>query len=194
MFLDQFAPRPQFVETHGIDVGVSPDEAYRAIWATDFGTSPLIRALLFLRTVPSRLVHGRAQLEVGRTLTLQTLLDSGFGRLAETPGREIVLGVVGRFWRPDSGLQPFRPDEFTGELPPGVAKAVWNFAVEDRSAEGKPVRVVTETRVVCADRTSTLKFGVYWALIRPFSGLIRIVMLRAIQRTCGRVRALPEEG
>jgi hypothetical protein len=96
---------------------------------------------------------------------------------------------VGRFWRLDGNIQPFRPEDFTGEPPSGFAKAVWNIAVQDRSAAGKPVRVVTETRVVCADRASKLKFGLYWGLVRPFSGLIRIIMLRAIQRTCARLRA-----
>jgi hypothetical protein len=191
MLLHQFAPHPHFVESHSIEVGVSADEAYHAIWTTDFGTCRSIRTLMFLRTLPNRLFQGKAPLEVGRSLTLQTIIDSGFGRLAETPGREIVLGLVGRFWRLDGDLQPFRPEYFTGELPSGFAKAVWNIAVQDRSAAGKPVRVVTETRVVCADRASKLMFGLYWALVRPFSGLIRTVMLRAIRRACALQRASP---
>jgi hypothetical protein len=61
---------------------------------------------------------------------------------------------------------------------------VWSFAVQDGSADGQPVRIVTESRVICADRASKVKFTLYWALVRPFSGLVRILMLRAIQRTC----------
>jgi hypothetical protein len=190
VLIDQFAPHPHFVERHIIDVGVSADEAYRALWATDFGTTPWIRALWLLRTLPSRLLRRQVPVKVGRRLTLQTIIDGGiFGPLAEAPGREIVLGLVGRFWRPAGNLEPFRPELFTGALPHGLAKAVWSFAVQDGSAAGEPVRVVTETRVVCADRASKVKFALYWALVRPFSGLVRIIMLRAIQRTCARLRA-----
>jgi hypothetical protein len=40
----------------------------------------------------------------------------------------------------------------------------------------------TETRVACGDAASRAKFRVYWTFVRPFSGLIRIVMLRAVRR------------
>jgi hypothetical protein len=190
VLLDQFAPRPHFKASYSVVVDVSADEAYRAIWTTDFGSSSVITALMLLRNLPSLLLRRKAALHVGRSLTLQAVIDSGFGRLAETPGREVVLGLVGRFWTPTGNLEPFRPGYFTGELPPGLAKAVWNFAVQDRRAAGEPVRVVTETRVVCADPASKHKFGLYWALVRPFSGLIRLVMLRAIQRTCAGDRGL----
>jgi len=183
MLLDQFAPHPHFVERHGIQVRASPEVAYRAIAATDFGTSSLIRLLLLLRSLPGLVTSGGGAPRRGGPLTLQSVIDSGFGRLAETPGREIVLGVAGRFWRPVGNLEPFRREYFTDALPPGLAKAVWNFAVH-QPGPGHPVLVSTETRVVCADPASRRKMGVYWTLIRPFSGLIRVVMLRAIRRTC----------
>jgi hypothetical protein len=183
MLLDQFAPHPHFVERHSLQVRASPEVAYRAIATTDFGTSSLISLLLLLRSLPG-LVAARGGASPRRgPLTLKTIVDSGFGRLAEAPGREIVLGVAGRFWRPVGNLEPFRRDFFTGDLPPGLAKAVWNFAVHPAGA-GQPVLVSTETRVVCADPASRRKMAAYWTLIRPFSGLIRVVMLRAIRRTC----------
>ena len=42
---------------------------------------------------------------------------------AEEPGVAIVLGVIGRFWRPTGGLVRFAPDEFTAFKQPGYAKA-----------------------------------------------------------------------
>src|SRR5947209_236894 len=113
MLLDKYAPHPHFVETHSIDVAVSADEAYRALWATDFGTSSVIRALWILRTLPSRLFQGKTPPGVGRNLNLRMIFDCGFGRLAESPGREIILGLAGRFWRPVGNLEPFRPEYFT---------------------------------------------------------------------------------
>ncbi|EGH05146.1 hypothetical protein PSYAE_24927, partial [Pseudomonas amygdali pv. aesculi str. 0893_23] len=43
-------------------------------------------------------------------------------------------------------------------------------------------RLVTETRVQCLDAVALRQFRPYWYLIRPFSGLIRRRVLKAIQR------------
>jgi len=50
------------------------------------------------------------------------------------------------------------------------------------AAEGPATRLTTETRIKCLDEDSRSRFGWYWAFIRPFSGLIRMEMLRAIKR------------
>jgi hypothetical protein len=62
---------------------------------------------------------------------------------------------------------------------PGYAKAVWNFSLRP---DGPDSRLTTETRVKCTDSDSRWRFGFYWMLIRPFSGLIRMEMLRTIKR------------
>jgi hypothetical protein len=183
MLLDKFAPDPHFIERHRIEVRTAPEIAYRAIWTTDFGSSSLIKGLLLLRSLPSILLRHDPTPRPRQSFTLQTIIDNGFACLAEDPGREVVLGVVGRFWRPTGNVEPFRSEYFSDPLPPGLAKAVWNFTV-GQTAAGQPVVVSTETRVVCADVASRRKFAVYWSVIRPFSGLIRVIMLRAIQRTC----------
>jgi hypothetical protein len=46
--------------------------------------------------------------------------------------------------------------------------------------------LTTETRVACGDPASRAKFRAYWTVVRPFSGLIRILMLRAVRRECER--------
>jgi hypothetical protein len=183
MLLDQFAPEAHFAERHAIDVRCTAEAAYRALWTTDFGASRPVNLLLLLRSLPSVVFASGAVTRRGRSLTLQGIIDGGFGRLAEAPGDEIVLGVAGRFWRPIGNVEPFRREHFTGSLPTGLAKAVWNFKIHRRGA-AEPVVVSTETRVVCADQASRRKFGFYWRLIRPFSGMIRVVMLRSIRRTC----------
>jgi hypothetical protein len=100
--------------------------------------------------------------------------------LTEEPGREIVLGVVGRFWQVSSGIHRIEPEEFVDFDAPGFAKAAWNFVVSERPGGGSTV--VTETRVACTDADSRRKFTCYWRLVGPFSGLIRRVLLRGIKR------------
>jgi hypothetical protein len=46
--------------------------------------------------------------------------------------------------------------------------------------------LTTETRIWCADGRARRRFALYWALVRPFSGLIRILMLRAVAREATR--------
>jgi hypothetical protein len=93
-----------------------------------------------------------------------------------------VLGVTGRFWRPVANVSRFKRSDWDHPLPSGFARGVWNFSVAPILKEGTILK--TETRVVCADVASRRKFRIYWLFVRPFSGLIRILMLRSIKRQC----------
>ena len=181
MLIDSFAPNPGAVETHRITINASPDVVYRALWTADLGGSPIITFLLALRSLPEFFAHPRRSLPRNRQLTLQMLIGAGFGVVAERAGEEIVLGVTGKFWRPTGNLAPFNRDDFDQPLPAGRARAVWNFSVE---AVGDQTILSTETRVTCGDSASRRKFRAYWFCVRPFSGLIRRIMLRAVRREC----------
>ncbi len=178
MLLEAFAPTPDASETHRIKIAAPPQAVYRALWTADLGRSPLVKVLLALRSLPT-LFSTRAKGSSGRELTLQALIDAGFGCLAEEPEREIVLGVSGRFWRPIGNLQPFAREAFSRPVPQGMAQAVWNFSVLPAGDHGTILS--TETRVTCGDAASRFKFRLYWLVIRPFSGLIRVIMLRAVR-------------
>lgn len=181
MLIDSFAPNPDAVETHFININASPEVVYRALWTADLGGSLTIKFLLALRSLPEFIAHPRQPLPPDRKVTLQTLIDVGFGVLAEQPGKEIVLGVSGRFWRPTGNLSAFNRTDFDAPLPAGLARAVWNFHVEGVNDQ---TILSTETRVTCGDPGSRRKFRAYWFFVRPFSGLIRRLMLRAVRREC----------
>src|SRR5688500_7344377 len=100
--------------------------------------------------------------------------------LAEDPPWEIVLGIEGPFWKPSCKLTPVDAESFRRPVPRGTARAAWNFAVE-RRGDGTAL-VSTETRVLCAD----WRFRAYWLVVRPFSGLIRRLMLRTIRKEAQR--------
>lgn len=61
----------------------------------------------------------------------------------------------------------------------GVARAAWNFAVVPDPGGGSVLS--TETRVRADDPAARRRFRLYWLAIRPGSGLIRRLMLRAIR-------------
>ncbi len=184
MLIDSFAPDPDAVEKHSIAIDASKETVYRALWTTDLGGSLIIKLLMGLRALPEFILRGPRALPRNRKITLQTVIDSGFGILAKEP-EEIVLGVTGKFWRPTGNLLPFGRDSFASAVPPGLARAVWNFSIKE---SGAGTILSTETRVVCGDDDSRRKFRRYWFFVRPFSGLIRRLMLRAVKRACGKTQ------
>jgi hypothetical protein len=100
--------------------------------------------------------------------------------VATAAPEELVLGVLGRFWTVSGercanvGVETFHVGP-----PAGLALAGWNFTIAP-FRDGLSV-LRTETRVLCAPDVRR-KFGLYWRLIRPGSGLIRREMLGAIRR------------
>ena len=177
MLIDEFLPDYDIVEHHAIDVDAPVEEAYRAVKELDLARSPVVLALLFARGSP-RLFTGAVKPK--RQLRLDDVIESGFVVLGEEPDRELVLGIVGKFWQLSSGVHRIEPGEFSAFDTPGFAKGAWNFIVSARPAGGS--RVETETRVACTDDDARRKFSGYWWLIGRFSALIRRVMLRNIKR------------
>jgi hypothetical protein len=91
----------------------------------------------------------------------------------------MVIGLVGKFWTIAGGLQKIDAGSFKEFDTAGFAKAVWNFSL---SPDGANTRLTTETRIKCLDEHSRRSFGFYWMFIQPFSGLIRMEMLKIIKR------------
>jgi hypothetical protein len=177
VLIDRFLPSYDVIEHHETTVDAPVDVTYHAVRNFDLARSPVVLALLTLRGLP-HLFTGAVKPK--RRLGLDDILDSGFVVLGEESKREIVLGIVGKFWQLSSGVHRIEADEFTGFDTPGFAKATWNFVVSERTGGGSTV--VTETRVLCTDAESHRKFGWYWRLVGPFSALIRRELLRTIKR------------
>ena len=193
MLIDQFLPKYDAVESHTTIVRASADRVWSAIRTADLGSNGIVRALFALRGAPEFLVapreaFARARTPVHAPLTLDAALAHGFVILAEEPGRELLLGTAGRFWGAKGGLCRVDPGDFAGFAEPGAAQAAWNFAV--RPLVGEKTVLSTETRVRCVDAAGRWKFRLYWSVIRPFSGIIRILMLRAIKQVAERSPSL----
>jgi hypothetical protein len=177
--MDAWMPDAPFSEFHALDVAAPPERAWPAVRALDLGRSPLVRTLFALRSLPALLTGQPKRGERVLATTMDTLLDSGFVLLQEAPPREIVLGLAGRFWTPAGGVVRIAPDEFRTFRRPGMAVAAWNFTVQPTPGG---CRVATETRVRCTDARARRSFALYWRIVKPFSGLIRMEALRAIRR------------
>jgi hypothetical protein len=175
MKLDEFMPEYDVAARYDISVQASPAETATALEHADFSELRLTRLLLGFRTL------GRKRPDSSAGTQVERLRRAGFIELANVPQREIVFGVVGRFWRPDSGIiTGLSAEEVIAFHTEGYAKAVWNFAI---AAESERVtRVSTETRIHPFGRPARWKFRAYWLVVGPFSGVIRKEMLAMIKR------------
>lgn len=175
MKLDELLSSYDVAARYEILVQASPSETAAALEHTDFSGSRLTRLLLGLRTLGKRRPDAKAGTQVER------LRRAGFIELANVPQKEIVFGVVGRFWRPDSGIiTGLSAEEVIAFQTEGHAKAVWNFAVFAKS--DKTTQVVTETRIQTFGRSARWKFRAYWLVVGPFSGIIRKEILALVKR------------
>ncbi len=108
MLLDTVMPRWDVTDRHAIAVGAAADRTYDAVRHVDFAAAPIARLLLALRN-PLVLLGRR---RVPARVTLDDAVGGGFVILAEEPGREIVLGVAGRFWALSGGRRRIAAADF----------------------------------------------------------------------------------
>ena len=181
MLIDEFVPLCDACERHSIRIAAPSAEVYTRLYSVDFGKLMVVRLLLALRSLPAVLA-GKRNADRNRAWTLDSLAGANFGKLAENHGREVVFGVTGKFWRLAGNIAPFSKESWSSPVLPGLARAAWNFSVSE-PVPGATL-LTTETRIVCGDSASKRKFRLYWLFVRPFSGLIRLLMLRAVRRVC----------
>lgn len=172
--IDRFLPLWDVGEHHRMAVDAEPGRAYRAVREADLARSGVIRVLFALRGLPGR-----------GPVRLENLTGVGFTVLGEEPGTELVLGIVGRFWRLRGGLVRVPATEFVAFSEPGYAKAAWDFRVRPLP-DGRST-VSTETRVRATDPAARRAFRRYWVVVGPGSALVR-------RRALAVIRAEAERG
>lgn len=182
MLIDDWMPAYDAVERHSMLVDAPAERIWAVARTLDLSRSPVVRVLFALRSVGGLFSPRRKD---GRALgtTMEGLRESGFVVLEERPGEEMLLGLVGRFWRLSGGIVRVTAEGFRAFDRPGYATATWNFTLVP---EGGRMRLATETRVRCTDDASRRAFLRYWRLVGPFSALIRMEMLRTLRRAAER--------
>lgn len=165
MLLDKYLARYSYKEYHEIRVSSTPEQAYTAARNLDFSKSKTIKLLFGLRGLP-----------VGDMTLDGFCANVNFTLLEEIPPREFIIG----FWADFSVEKITDRELFAADIPSKRVKVVWNFQCDP--VEKGSTMVSTETRVYCTTVMARLTFGLYWMLIRPFSGLIRKKMLLIVKQ------------
>ena len=175
--LEEFAPAHQFNEVHRIRIRAPMVRIYRSIKEVTAGEVTLFRALTWIRRLgragPESILNAPSHEPL-----LEVATRTGFLLLADEPERELVVGTV--VIAPGGVKRPATPEQFKELAVPGVAKASMDFRIEE-AGDGACL-VSTETRVHATDASARRRFARYWTLIRPGSGFIRRMWLRAVKR------------
>ncbi len=171
--IDEFLANHDFSARYEIRINAPASVVYECLLRSDFSELWLLRLLMSIRSgkwLPRSCVP---------TDLRQRLQGAGFVILSEVLNEEIVIGIAGRFWRPDGGrCKKLTAKDFAGFCRSGFAKAAWNFKLRADST-GSTV-LSTETRVKCFG-AAFWKFRLYWTLVGPFSGLIRRAILKQVK-------------
>jgi hypothetical protein len=173
--LDDFLPVYEFLERHEVEIRAGRGQVDRALHGVSVNDVRGIRLLYVLRGL-GRTSHDASRPFLG-------LVRLGAVELDSVSGEGIVFGLTGQFWRLRGGEdlgRPRTPEEFIAYDRPDVCKAVIDFRIAQ--PDGGRCLLSTETRVHVEDPAARRGFCRYWRVIRPFSGLTRILFLREVRR------------
>jgi hypothetical protein len=178
--LDRFMPVYEVGERHETRVAAPAAVTYAAACAFDLRQSPLVRAIFHGRELLMR-AHADAVLP---TQLLAQTLRIGWRRLAEEPGRELVMGAVTRPWEAHVTFRGIAPQHFAAFDEPGYAQIAWTISAAPLDAHTSLFRTVTRVRTT--DAQARRKFRRYWSVFSPGILLIRAEVVRVVRREAER--------
>ena len=162
--LDSWMPSYDIAARYQVAIAAPMAQVYSTLMTTDLSKPWMVRALMGLRLIPGLLRHPRAAWQRVRTprppsrSSLSDLSHSDFVLLEQSPPREIVLGITGRFWTMSPSIVRIPPGTFRDPIPAGLAQAAWNFEVTEvaRASElaTEPV-FAARTLTPCASSADT---------------------------------------
>jgi hypothetical protein len=176
--LDRFMPHPEVDEYHSIEVAAPAPVTFDVATGVDVQDALAVRAIFFVRAVPS-LLRGEPFRPEGSRSILDETLAQGFGVLAEVPGEEIVIGTYCQPWHQDVEFRPLAPEAFADFDEPGFVKIAVSLAAESLGPDSS--RFVTRTRVATTDAGARRKFRLYWSPMSAGILLIRWFVLPLVK-------------
>ena len=178
--LDKFLPLWDVRECHELSVAAPAGRAFEVLRNLDINRAPVVKALFWLRSLPSRF-SGRAVAPPHKARSLlEDALSVGWVVLGEIPAQQLAVGAVTRPWEPIVRFHGLPGPELRAYREPGFVKIVWGISARPLD-EGACV-LGTETRVLATDEVSRRRFSRYWWFFGSFIRLIRVMSLRLAKR------------
>src|SRR4051794_20904827 len=122
--LDAHLPAYDVVLTEHLVIDADTGTVFEAAKNFDFMTtrSLLVTALMTARSVPSRVLGRPVVTPPELMLARDSGALPGWLVIGEVPGREVVFGAVGKFWKPDIEWHDLAADQFATFEEPGWGK------------------------------------------------------------------------
>lgn len=170
--LAEALPSACFSERHTLDIAASPDRVWAALTTLQWNDLRITTPLMLLRGLGRTPQAGEQRVLYNGPVTLMRLEAQRYAAAA----------AIGRPWRlsPEPGPETKDLQGVLDYSVPGWLKYGMDFTLEELPTG--QTRIVTTTLCEPTDGSARRRFRPYWVLIRPFSGLIRRDMLRAIAR------------
>ena len=176
--LEAIMPVYDVQEVHSTHVEAQAPNVYAAILTVTPGETALARPFMWVRTLPGRLRGTRRSDDA--VWSKPFLSMPGTAILGRVPDREVVVGLIGQFWKlSDSERVAVQNlEQFTQFNRQGFAVSTLSFHVDP---EGAGSRVTTVTRVRTTDPDSRRAFLRYWRVIGTGSAVLRRTWLHAVK-------------
>lgn len=179
--LDRFIPSPEVAAHHEIGVAAPAAVVLTAAKEMRALELPLVSTIIKLRELALGGEPDRREHPPG---LLAQMMSIGWVVLAETAGREVVLGAVTRPWDAAPVFRSVPAEAFASFAEPGYVKILWTLRA-DRVDDAHSV-FITDTRAATTDPEARRRFRVYWSYVAPGVELIRFAMLRPLKREAER--------
>lgn len=184
--LDRLIPAPRLLEVDRLDLRAPRQRVWEHIRHGNLGSSPFVRALFAVRTLPDRVRGERPEAGVRLDALVSSSEKPGFQILVEDPPNEVAIGAIGKVWQMSI---PFvhlpGAAEFLAFADPDYVKVAWAIRLFDRSDGGTHLEL--EVRVDATDAAAWDKFRRYFALVGIGSHFIRRTLCAQLERELGSV-------
>jgi hypothetical protein len=173
----QFIPRPYVHDRHEIVIAAPADLVFFDATRIDLQSLPIVRTIFRIRGWLMGDTFEPPAKPLGIVAETMVL---GWGLLAHTPCRVIVMGAAARPWTRNVTFRTIPREEFASFAEPDYVKIVWTLEADPIGPARTRFR--TETRVEPTDAAARRKFFWYWLVFGIGIRVIRWSMLRALRR------------
>ena len=186
--LTPFIPNPDVADVHETVIHAPADQVFRAQCAMRFDDSRVIHAIFRLRDLALSVTGRKPGVPAPPGGIIEQTKAIGWGVLANTEGRNIVMGAAAKPWRRDVTFHPLLPEQFASWHEPGWVKIAWSLEAIPVADDLAIAR--TRTAAVATDDESRRRFRRYWGIFSPGIRLIRRFGLRMVKRDAERMARL----
>lgn len=202
-----YLPHAEFPGEVTVTIHASPQAVYSAIQSVRMADMPIAGWLGTMRYLPGRFlalfdpdrIAFQEESPTVETLKAASAMEMPFIDLVLTqggnivlldlPGRELVIGAIGKFHNPtDQQLVKLHtPAEFVEFDDPAYQKLAMSFRIVPLE-KGERCRLEFVHGTHALSSASRRKFALYWLAIKPGGNFVSWLMLRAIRRIAERTQ------